>query len=141
MVNFKGERDPNQGLESLVNRYFHSLFPEFPESNTVLFPENRLFKTKGPEGYEGNGVCGIPDALMLLFRPDKGGAFSINLIEYECYGQAKYRAVDRFNYLNGHIIPQLIRFASAFSVVADKGMRDNTVAEWTDKLMKADNQR
>jgi hypothetical protein len=135
VINFANETNRNQGLEPLVNQHFHDLFPEYPEFHTVLVKKNRLFRTSNPDGYDKKGVRGIPDALMILFTEKTPVPFRISLIEYECYGNGKSKPVDRFNYLNGHILPQLIRFASTFSVVTDKGMREGTVREWTEKLM------
>jgi hypothetical protein len=57
------------------------------------------------------------------------------LIEYECYGEQKTRALEKSTYLNGHIIPQLMKFASSFSVVTDRQIRERTAKRWAQKII------
>jgi hypothetical protein len=136
-IHFSNESDKIKGLETLVNENFYSLFPQFPETKTLLIPENRLFKTKGFK-VDGNNVSGIrtiPDALLIVFDQKQKNPFQINLIEYECYGERKTRETDKSNYLNSNVIPQLMRFASAFSIITDDQTRFNTVKEWVDKII------
>lgn len=133
-IRFKNETDQLSGLEPLVNRHFFQLFQHFTEERTVMISDNRLFGTTGIP--EIKGVKGIPDAVLISY--DKAYArcpLRINIIEYECYGESKVRASKKFNYLNGVVIPQLIRFASAFSVVTDGKLRETTIDEWLEKIM------
>lgn len=82
------------------------------------------------------GIKSIPDALLISYDKDSQNTpIRINLIEYECYGENKYRTSQKFNYLNGAIIPQLIRFASTFSIVTDNKIREKTIDDWIDKIM------
>lgn len=130
-VKFKNEMDENRGLEALVSNNFYNLFNFFEESNSILIAKNRLFNTKS-----GTPITGIPDALLITFDSDnKKSAIKIHIVEYECYGEGKPRSTDKFNYLNGHIIPQLIRFASTFSVVTDAKIREDTIKDWTEKIV------
>ena len=77
-----------------------------------------MFRTKGKDGV--NGIVGIPDAVLVSFdKNDKKSCIKINIIEYECYGKEKSTSTKKFDYLNSHIIPQLIKFASTFSIVTD----------------------
>jgi hypothetical protein len=136
-INFKNESDKFRGLETLVNENFFELFPQYPEGNSLLIPENRLFVTKGLD-YEKtkySGIKGIPDAILLTYEMNKKLPIQINLIEHECYGESKIRSQDKSNYLNGHIIPQLMRFASTFSIVTEKQIRELTIKEWTKKIV------
>ena len=59
----------------------------------------------------------------------------INIIEYECFGQKKYRSLDKSNYFNGQVIPQLMKFASNFSIVTDRQMRHKTIEDWSKKII------
>jgi hypothetical protein len=61
--------------------------------------------------------------------------FQINIIEYECYGERKTRETEKSHYLNSIIIPQLMRFASAFSIITDDKTRENTIRTWVDKII------
>lgn len=136
-VRFSNETDKIKGLEPLVNENFYSLFPQFPKSKTLLIPENRLFKTKGKK-IDGNTVLGIrtiPDGLLIEFDKSRKSPFRINLIEYECYGERKQKDNDKSSYLNSVIIPQLMRFASAFSIITDEQTRFKTVENWVDKII------
>lgn len=134
-IKFRNETDNNRGLEPLVNNNFYNLFKTFQEENSILIPENRLFLTKAKE--KGNGVCGIPDAVLISFdKDDIKSNIKINIIEYECYGEGKSNYIDKFNYLNGIVIPQLIRFASAFSIVTDPSMRSDTIRSWINKIVQ-----
>lgn len=131
IVKFKNETDRNKGLEPLVSSNFYKLFNFFEESSSILIPENRLFNTK-----TGTAITGIPDALLITFDADRKASYlKIHIIEYECYGENKTRSTDKFNYLNGNIIPQLIRFASTFSVVTDSAIRNDTIKSWIDKII------
>jgi hypothetical protein len=136
-VQFSNETDKLKGLEALVKENFYSLFPQFPESKTLLISENRLFKTKGVK-LEGNNVQGIrtiPDGLLIEFDRKLKHPFRVNLIEYECYGERKQRETEKSTYLNTTIIPQLMRFASAFSIITDEHTRVKTVDSWVEKII------
>lgn len=136
-INFLNESDKLKGLEALVNENFYSLFPQYPENRTLLIPENRLFRTIGIDR-DGSSVAGIrtiPDALLLVFNRQSKYPLQINLIEYEAYGERKVRSLDKSNYLNGQIIPQLMKFASTFSIVTDKHIREETIKDWADKII------
>lgn len=136
-VKFVNESNKFRGLETLVNENFYHLFPQYPEDRTVLITDNRRFMTAGVENQGENvaGIRGIPDALLIVFNKDDRIPLQINLIEYECYGEGRVRSIDKFNYLNGHIIPQLMRFASAFSIVTDRQIREQTIQMWTEKVI------
>lgn len=138
-VKFKNETDPIRGLEPLVTEYFYMLFQCFKESNSILISNNRLFSTVGIKNDNNeniSGIKGIPDALLITYDKDSiNTPLRINLIEYECYGESKFRTTQKFNYLNGTIIPQLIRFASTFSVVTDYKIREKTIEEWINKII------
>lgn len=136
-VQFSNETDKIKGLETLVNENFYSLFPQFPETKTLLIPENRLFKTKGfkVEGNNVQGIRTIPDGILIEFDKKLKNPFRINLIEYECYGERKQKEIDKSSYLNSIIIPQLMRFASAFSIITDEQTRVKTVESWVDKII------
>ena len=136
-VQFSNETDKIKGLETLVNENFYSLFPQFPEIKTLLIPENRLFKTKGfkVEGNNVQGIRTIPDGILIEFDKKLKNPFRINLIEYECYGERKQKEIDKSSYLNSIIIPQLMRFASAFSIITDEQTRVKTVESWVDKII------
>lgn len=133
-VSFLNETDNNRGLETLVNENFYSLFPFYPKSRTLLIAENRLFITSGLNN-DITGIRSIPDGILITFNKELKNPLQINLIEYECYGEQKTKSIDKFNYLNGHIIPQLMRFASTFSIVTDQQIREQTVKSWTDKII------
>jgi hypothetical protein len=137
-IKFKNETDEFRGLEKLVNDNFYNCFPDYSKNRTVLIPENRIFISSGVEvrGDEQiRGIKSIPDALLILFNKQYKSPFQINLIEYECFGETKTKAQDKSNYLNGQIIPQLMRFASAFSIVTDKQIRDQTIKNWSEKII------
>lgn len=138
-VRFKNETDPIRGLEPLVTEYFYMLFQFFEENNSILISNNRLFSTVGIKNENNeniSGIKGIPDALLITYDKDSTNtSLRINLIEYECYGEGKYRTTQKFNYLNGTVIPQLIRFASTFSIVTDYKIREKTIEEWIDKIV------
>jgi hypothetical protein len=136
-VQFSNETDKIKGLETLVNENFYSLFPQFPESKTLLIPENRLFKTKSVkiDGNHVQGISTIPDGLLIEFDKELKNPFRINLIEYECYGERKQKGTDKSSYLNSIIIPQLMRFASAFSIITDEQTRIKTISNWVDKII------
>lgn len=136
-IPFSNETDKIKGLERLVNENFYSLFPRFAESKTLLIPENRSFKTKGFK-VDGNNVLGIrtiPDGLLIEFDKEQKNPFRINIIEYECYGEKKKNESDKSNYLNSSIIPQLMRFASAFSIITDEQTRRKTIDYWIEKII------
>jgi len=138
-VRFINETDPYMGLERAVNNYFYELFPDFPCEKSILIKENKMFRTTGMASDNNkqniSGIQGIPDALLLKYTKNEKIPLKIILIEYECYGLSKVKSIDKFNYLNGHIIPQLMRFASTFSIVTDRQIRENTVKTWTDKIV------
>lgn len=139
-IQFVNESDKINGLETLVNENFYSLFSFFQEENTVLVPENRKFMIDGVYKEDGSiipGIRSIPDALLLKFDPNmKDCPLQVNLIEYECYGQKKNTASIKSNYLNSTIIPQLMRFAAGFSIITDRETRRKTVDNWIDKFME-----
>lgn len=138
-IPFKNETDALRGLESLVNGNFYSLFPRYDPDQSLLIPENRLFLSSGLEARgerQVKGIRSIPDALLLVHSKNEKQPFKIALIEYECFGESKTRSQEKSNYLNGQIIPQLMRFASAFSIVTDKQIRDKTTKIWVDKIIK-----
>ncbi|NEQ43431.1 MAG: hypothetical protein F6K00_07675 [Leptolyngbya sp. SIOISBB] len=137
-VSFLNETDKIRGLEKLANKNFYSLFPQYPESKTLLIPDNRMFITEGIQSEEQEFITGIrtiPDALLIIYRGKTDIPFQINLIEYECYGEQKKRALEKSTYLNGHIIPQLMKFASSFSVVTDRQIRERTAKRWAQKII------
>jgi hypothetical protein len=137
-VSFHNETDKVRGLEKLVNENFYLLFPRYPDSKTLLIPDNRMFMTEGVESEDQEFVTGIrtiPDALLVIYRGKSDSPFQINLIEYECYGEQKTRALEKSTYFNGHIIPQLMKFASSFSVVTDRQIREKTAKNWTNKII------
>lgn len=138
-VRFKNETDPIRGLEPLVTEYFYMLFQCFKENRSILVPHNRLFSTAGMKNENDEnilGIKGIPDALLISYDKDSPNTpLRINLIEYECYGEGKFRNTQKFNYLNGAVIPQLIRFASTFSIVTDYKIREKTINEWISKII------
>lgn len=138
-VRFKNETDPIRGLEPLVTEYFYMLFQCFKENSSILISNNRLFSTVGIKNQNNEniaGIKGIPDALLITYdKNSRNTPLRINLIEYECYGEGKYRTTQKFNYLNGTVIPQLIRFASTFSIVTDYKIRERTIEEWIDKII------
>lgn len=136
-IHFLNETDQFRGLETLVNDNFYALFPQFPEQRTVLIQENRLFRTTGVKsrGINIPEIISIPDAVLIVFNKSQKNPFQINLIEYECYGEKKTRATDKSNYLNSHIIPQLMRFASAFSIITEDKTRETTIHNWTEKII------
>ncbi|HEY5587598.1 MAG TPA: hypothetical protein VIK86_01430 [Candidatus Paceibacterota bacterium] len=138
-VRFKNETDPIRGLEPLVTEYFYMLFQCFKENKSILVPHNRLFSTAGMKNENDEnilGIKGIPDALLISYDKDSPNTpLRINLIEYECYGEGKFRNTQKFNYLNGTVIPQLIRFASTFSIVTDYKIREKTINEWISKII------
>ena len=134
VVKFKNETDKKYGLEILVNENFYKLFSHVKEENSILIPEDRKFSTKGKDGV--NGIIGIPDAILISFdKYDKKSNIKINIIEYECYGEEKSTSTKKFDYLNSHIIPQLIKFASTFSIITDSQIREDTIDSWLDKIV------
>lgn len=137
-IKFYNEIDKIRGLETLVNENFYSLFPHFPEERTLLISENRMFITSGISDGDNEiitGIRGIPDGLLIVYDKSNKVPFQINLIEYECYGERRTKSLEKFNYLNGHIIPQLMRFASTFSIVTDKQIREETIKSWVEKII------
>jgi len=138
-IPFKNETDALRGLESLVNENFYNLFPRYSSNQSLLIPENRLFLSSGVE-VRGErlikGIRSIPDALLIVYSKYEKQPFRVALIEYECFGENKTRSQEKSNYLNGQVIPQLMRFASAFSIVTDKQIRDQTIKMWVDKIIQ-----
>jgi len=138
-IPFKNETDALRGLESLVNENFYNLFPRYSSNQSLLIPENRLFLSSGVEARGERlikGIRSIPDALLIVYSEHEKQPFKIALIEYECFGENKTRSQEKSNYLNGQVIPQLMRFASAFSIVTDKQIRDQTIKIWVDKIIQ-----
>ena len=138
-IPYKNETDALGGLESLVNENFYNLFPRYSSNQSLLIPENRLFLSSGVEARGERlikGIRSIPDALLIVYSEHEKQPFKIALIEYECFGENKTRSQEKSNYLNGQVIPQLMRFASAFSIVTDKQIRDQTIKIWVDKIIQ-----
>lgn len=130
-VKFRNETDKNLGLEALVSNHFYELFNFFAEESSILIPENRRFTTKS-----GTPITSVPDAILITFDAENEKMpFKIYIIEYECYGETKIRATEKFNHFNNHIIPQLIRYASTFSIVTDSQIRDQTIKKWLNKIV------
>lgn len=137
-IKFRNETDHTWGLETLVNDNFYNCFPSYLKDKTLLIPENRLFVSAGVEARGDGlvrGIKAIPDALLILFNKQFKPPFQINLIEYECFGELRIKAQDKSDYLNGQVIPQLMRFASAFSIVTDKHIREQTIKSWSEKII------
>lgn len=132
-IQFTNETDKIQGLEVLVNSNFYSLFPQFPLHRSLLIPENRLFQTKGKDDVQG--IRSKPDALLIVFDKSQKNKLQVNLIEYECYGEKKYRETEKSGYMNTTIIPQLMRFVSAFSVITDDKTREGTIKDWVNRII------
>lgn len=130
-INFQNETDKFKGLEPLVNKNFFNLFPNYRPERTILIAKNRLFRTHQSDDI--SGISSIPDALLILF--DSKNKLQISLIEYECYGDGKIRPAEKSKYLNSHIIPQLMQFASSFSIITDKSIRDKTKKDWIEKIV------
>jgi len=138
-IPFKNETDALRGLEVLVNENFYNLFPRYRPTHSLLIPENRLFLSSGVEARGEKiikGIRSIPDAILIIYSEQEKQPFKIALIEYECFGENKTRSQDKSNYLNGQVLPQLMRFASAFSIVTDKQIRDKTIKTWVDKAIE-----
>ena len=142
-INFLNETDHFRGLETLVSENFYALFPQFPENRTVLIQENRLFCTTGTKsrGRYISDTSAYPDAILISFTKSQKNPLQVNLIEYECYGDGKPRASQKSQYMNTHIIPQLMRFASAFSIITEDKTRENTIQNWTEKIIDYLNQK
>jgi hypothetical protein len=137
-ISFTNETDKIRGLESLVNNSFYSLFAQYQKENTLLIQENRMFKTEGVKNI--TGIRSIPDAILIQFIKNSKYPVQINLIEYECYGESKNRSIDKSNYMNSHIIPQLMLFASSFSIITDQVVRESTIKKWIGKIIDQINQ-
>jgi len=131
-INFQNETDKFKGLEILVNKNFFNLFTNYRPDRTILIAKNRLFKTHQSDDI--TGISAIPDALLISF--DAKNKLQISLVEYECYGDGKTRASEKSKYLNSHIIPQLMQFASSFSIITDKSIRDKTKKDWINKIVE-----
>jgi cysteinyl-tRNA synthetase len=138
-IKFKNETDKVMGLEGLVSDNFYNLFTHFQEEDSILISDNRKFKTTSIKNSNKDRVIGIetiPDAIMIIYNKNNNSPFKVNLIEYECYGEGKLKSKEKFEYFNGHIIPQLMRFASNFSIVTDNNIRRDTINNWTDKIIE-----
>lgn len=136
-INFISEQDEIQGLETLVTKHFYDLFTKYTINGSLLISDNRKFSTitiKDDNNVNINGISGIPDALLITYNKDQSIPLQINLIEYECYGEQKISIRAKSEYLNCHIIPQLMRFASTFSIVTDYKIRENTIKSWVNKI-------
>lgn len=137
-INFISETDKLKGLEALVNENFYSLFDQYSEKRTILIPENRMFLSAGTEvhdGYSMPGIRSIPDALLIIYNEKLKNPITIHIIEYECFGVKKNKSTDKSNYFNGQIIPQLMKFASNFSIVTDRNIRERTMKDWSQKII------
>ena len=139
VVPFISETHEEWGLEKLVSERFFELFTSFAPENNFLISDHRLFQTAGvrnQNNQEISGIRGIPDALLITFEPDnRDAALRINLIEYECNGMIHCTPAKKETHLNEHIIPQMIRFASAFSATTEQNIRNNTIQQWRDKII------
>lgn len=135
IINFVNETNQFGGLEKLVSDSFFNLFPEYDPENSILISKNRMFKTQRQLDDKSCGMAGIPDALLISFNEKNNPPFQIGIIEYECFGEKKNSLSSRSSYLNNHIIPQLLQFASAFSVITDSSTRANTIDDWIDKII------
>lgn len=135
-INFLNETDSFRGLEKLVTENFYNLFPQYREENSILIANNRLFKTH-LMNEPVNGVPKIPDALLITFDEKRKCPIHISLVEYECYGEGKTSPSHKSKYMNSHIIPQLMQFASSFSIITDQKTRDTTIQDWIDKIVIA----
>ena len=137
-VSFLNETDKLRGLENLVNQNFYNLFTQYKPEKSILIPENRLFLTKGPKinGAVVQGIRSIPDALLISYDKKSKTPIQISLVEYECFGESKIRAGEKSQYLNSQIIPQLMRFASAFSIITDQNTRNENINDWIDKIIQ-----
>lgn len=139
IVPFISETHEEWGLEKLVSEHFFELFPSFTPENNFLISDHRLFQTAGTRNQnnqEITGIRGVPDALLITFEPDnRDAALRINLIEYECNGTIHCTPAKKEAHLNEHIIPQMIRFASAFSATTEQNMRNSTIQQWRDKII------
>lgn len=134
-INFHNETDKFIGLESLVNKNFFSLFTKYREEKSILIAHNRLFKTQKRED-SISGISGIPDALLITYdKRNSSCPLQISLIEYECYGEGKTKSSEKSKYLNSHIIPQLLQFASSFSIITDQTTRTKTIEDWIAKIV------
>lgn len=136
-ISFKNEVDSFKGLERLVSENFYNLFEQYKKENTILIPQNRYFRTQQGRSESFSGIVSIPDGLLIHFDENQKQPFSIIIIEFECYGESKERSGTKTNYMNSHIIPQLMQFASSFSVITDQKTRDYTISNWIEKIMDA----
>jgi hypothetical protein len=138
VVHFHNETDKIRGLEVLVNTNFYHLFPQYSEANSILIPKNRIFRTRMAKERDEfiPGVDGIPDGLLITFRNKEKTKLQINLLEYECFGEGKVRLSEKTKYLNQVIVPQLLRFASAFSCITDKTTRDRNIEDWVKRIIQ-----
>lgn len=138
-IRFRNETDLNRGLETLVNQNFYNLFEDILEQNSILIPHNRIFITEGVKCENNRIVPGtktIPDGILITFDNDNSELpLMINLIEYECYGEAKIRDSEKEVYLGRVILKQLMKFASTFSVTTDFQTRQITIENWSIKIM------
>lgn len=133
-INFHNETDKFIGLETLVNKNFFSLFTKYREEKSILIAKNRLFKTQKRDD-NISGISGIPDALLITYDKRSECPLQISLIEYECYGEGKTKSTEKSKYLNSHIIPQLMQFASSFSIITDQTTRTRTTEDWIKKIV------
>lgn len=133
-INFHNETDKFIGLETLVNKNFFSLFTKYRKEKSILIAKNHLFKTQRREE-SISGISGIPDALLITYDRRNECPLQISLIEYECYGEGKTKSTEKSKYLNSHIIPQLMQFASSFSIITDQTTRTRTTEDWIRKIV------
>lgn len=135
-INFLNESDSFRGLERLVTDNFFDLFPDYKEENTILISKNRLFRTHQMSELVA-GVSSIPDALLITFNDKRQDCpVHVSLVEYECYGESKIKPFQKSNYMNSHIIPQLMAFASSFSIITDQNTRETTIQDWIEKIVQ-----
>jgi hypothetical protein len=134
-VKFVGEQDKagEEGLESIANRHFFELF-DLKKPNSILINENQKFITS-PTLNDRTQKCiantrSIPDSILMILEESR---LKIVLVEYECYGGTSRSAQSRK--FNSHIIPQLMRFASAFAVTTEQSVREKTITNWSDKII------
>lgn len=141
---FISETHPTKGIEVLVNENFFDLFDEYEEEYTIFIKNNRKFTTSS-DSTKSSGISGIPDGVIVRYSKLDESPLQINIVEYECYGEGKLSPSKKADYLSSHIIPQLIRFSSAFSVVTDNLIRTANVERWTsiisDYVMENENEK
>lgn len=138
-VKFSNETDKISGLESVISNNFYTVMLNFVKDNTILIPKNRFFCTTGIKNIydvDITGIKGIPDAILLEYFPDNQDIMlKVHMIEYECNNTRNQRVTERLNHLSAHIVPQIIRFALAFTITTDYKIRNANIKSWTNKII------